>query len=110
MACVVIACCFKYFYGYAFCVITFLYLMKIKGVTRRVLEKLGDQSMNMWMIHTWLCYYLFHNFFYGLRYPLLIFAAVTVASYYIGVIINFIAKPIERQILTKAQVKAKPIL
>lgn len=84
--------------------------MNIQGITRKILVKLGDQSMNMWMIHTWLCYYLFKNFFYGLRYPLLIMAAVTIASYAIGLLIDKIAKPIESPLLTKAQIKEKPIL
>lgn len=108
--CVTATCAFKYFFFYAFCVISLLYLANIQGFARKALVKLGDQSMNMWMIHTWLCYYLFKNFFYGLSYPLLIMLAVTVASYVIGLIIDRIARPIERPLMTKAQIKEKPIL
>lgn len=96
MVCVITACSFKYFYPYAFCIITLVYLLKFRGLGRTILEQLGSQSMNMWMIHTWLCYYLFKEEFYSLRYPLLIMAAVTAASYALGLFIDKLSIPVLR--------------
>lgn len=101
---------FKYFFGYAFCIISLLYIAHIRGIVRKILCRLGDQSMNMWMIHTWLCYYLFHNFFYSFKYPIFIFSAVTIASYFIGGVVNILAKPIECKLMSKNEVNSKPIL
>lgn len=53
-----ISCVFKYNYFYAFGIITCLLFIKVPGWIKLVLARLGDQSMNMWMIHTWFCYYL----------------------------------------------------
>lgn len=96
---VVIACLFRHFYGYAFLFITFFYLACRPVWVDKILADLGGQSMNMWMIHTWLCYYLFHSFFYGLKYPMLIFVSVVIASYGIGKLVDFVAKPFEKILL-----------
>ena len=96
---VVIACLFRHIYVYAFLFITFFYLAYRPVWVDKILADLGGQSMNMWMIHTWLCYYLFHSFFYGLKYPMLIFVSVVMASYGIGKLVDFIAKPFEKILL-----------
>lgn len=38
-----------------------------------VLFFLGKKSTSLWFIHTFICYYLFHDYIYALKYPLLIF-------------------------------------
>lgn len=63
---------------------------------KSVLYALGEHSMTMWFIHTYLCYYLFHEFIYGLKYPLLIFAVLLMLSYFLSDIVNRICKPIIR--------------
>lgn len=107
---VLISCIFKYNYFYAFGIICCLLLMKIPGWLKTTLGKLGDQSMNMWMIHSWFCYYLFHDFIYSFSYPLLIFIVLTVISYICSLIINLVAAPLERLIMPLRQVFEKPIL
>lgn len=77
---------------------------------KKVLIKLGDNSMNMWMIHSWFCYYIFHDFIYSLKYPLLIFVVLVVISYVCSLAVNKIAQPIERLFMTKKQIEEKPIL
>lgn len=63
----------------------------------RILLELGCKSMPMWMIHTWLCYYLFRNYLYALRYPSLIFLALVILSYAIAVpVMNLSRKIIKR--------------
>jgi len=54
--------------------------------------------MVMWMTHTFLCYYLFKEFFYGFRYPLAIFAATVVASYLVSFPIMWAAKQVIKRL------------
>jgi hypothetical protein len=51
------------------------------------LANLGRHSMPMWMCHTFLSIYLFPNFIYGFRYPLLIFLVLTALSYAISIVV-----------------------
>ena len=44
-------------------------------------------GMPMWMCHTFLSIYLFPNFIYGFRYPLLIFVVLTALSYAISIVV-----------------------
>ena len=110
IALVIINCIFKYNFFYAFGIITCLLFIPMPRIVNVVLGKLGDQSMNMWMIHSWFCYYLCHNFIYSFKYPIVIFSVLTIISYYSSLIINVIAKPIESIFLSKMEIKAKPIL
>lgn len=51
---------------------------------------LGKHSMNMWLIHTFFCYYLFHDWIYSFKYPILIFIVLIVVSYLSSVVVNLI--------------------
>ena len=53
--------------------------------------ELGKKSMPMWMIHTWLAYYLFESQVYSLRHPLLIFIALTIASFLLSIPVMWLA-------------------
>jgi len=101
-----VSCVFKYNFFYAILLITLLVMSPLPKSVGGVLAKLGDQSMNMWMIHSWFCYNLFHDFIYSFSYPILIFVVLTVISYCCSLIINAICKPVESRILPKAEVKA----
>lgn len=100
IVCISISCIFKYNFFYAFMVITCLNLAYIPHWLKSLLTALGKQSMNMWMIHTWFCYYLFHSFIYSFSYPLLILAVLIIISYLSGLAIDAIAKPIERKVFS----------
>ncbi len=39
----------------------------------KTLTVLGKYSMPMWLTHSYFCFYLFHDFIYGFRYPLVIY-------------------------------------
>lgn len=110
IALVTISCVFKYNFFYAFGVISCLACAPMGAPVKRILCKLGDQSMNMWMVHSWFCYYLFKEFIYSFSYPLLIFAVLTVISYICSLMLNRLARPIESLLLTRAQIAAKPML
>lgn len=96
VALVILNCVFKYNFFYAFGVITCLSLIKMPCWIKKALCRIGDQSMNMWMIHTWLCYYLFKDFIYSFGYPALIFVVLTCISYVCSLIVNKVALPFER--------------
>lgn len=107
---VYINCVFAYNFFYAFGIITCLVFAPMPKVIKNILRGLGDNSMNMWMVHTWFCYYLFHNFIYSFKYPLLIFLILVIISYVSSLIINRAILPIERLLLTKKEIKEKPVL
>lgn len=88
---------------YAFTFIMLVNLIKMPRILSLGLQKLGKMSMNIWLIHTWFCYYLFHDFIYGFRYPLLIYAVLLAISLLTSLIIDRICAPIERLIKDNAQ-------
>ena len=55
----------------------------------RILETLGKKSMVMWMVHTFFSVYLFHDFIYGFKYPVIIYAVLICISYAVAVIIGY---------------------
>lgn len=77
---------FHTLYAFAF-IYLFLHASRW-GWLDKVLEQLGNKSMDMWMIHSWFCYYLFHDWIYGFRYPLLIFVVLVLVSYLCSLIIE----------------------
>lgn len=54
------------------------------------LVSLGKHSMNMWLIHTFFCYYLFHDWIYSFRYPFLIYIVLIMVSYLSSMIVNYV--------------------
>lgn len=65
------------------------------------LEKLGEQSTNMWLVHTFFCYYLFHDWIYGFKYPIVIYAVTVLVSYFTGYLIDKINHPVQRYVIGK---------
>ncbi len=57
---------------------------------------IGKFSTSVWLIHTWFCYYLFHDFIYGFHYPILMLAVEFAVSIIWGYIILNIAKMVYR--------------
>lgn len=55
------------------------------------LSLLGKYSMNMWFIHTCICYYLFKDFIYGFKYPIIIYTVVVVLSLLCAMFVTRIA-------------------
>ena len=51
---------------------------------------MGKHSMNMWLIHSFFCYHIFHDWIYGFRYPLLIYGVLLLVSYLSSCVINLI--------------------
>jgi hypothetical protein len=70
---------------------------------RAILMELGRKSMPMWMIHTWLAYYLFQPQVYSLRYPLFIFLGLVTASYLISIPVMWVAGIINNKLLVPSK-------
>ena len=92
---VILRCCFDtsavhLFYLIAF-IALFLSISRWKFVDN-CLSVLGKYSMNMWFIHTCICYYLFNDFIYGLKFPIIIYVVVVVLSLFSAVVVTRIAK------------------
>ena len=83
-------------------VFAFIYLflnIKMPPLITDILKHIGCHSMNIWMIHSWICYYLWHDWIYSLKYPAVIYFTLLFLSYIVSVIVNAICKPIEKRII-----------
>lgn len=49
---------------------------------------MGKHSTNIWLVHTFFCYYYFHDFIYGLKYPVLIYIVTLGLSFIASLLIN----------------------
>lgn len=58
----------------------FYLMLHRAGWVKRVLCYFGHHSTYMWFTHSFFCYYLFHDYIYGLRYPALMFGALIVLA------------------------------
>lgn len=54
------------------------------------LAHMGKHSMNMWLIHSFFCYHIFHDWIYSFRYPMLIYGVLLVVSYLSSCVINLL--------------------
>lgn len=101
-------CCIKTGAFDAFYTLIFILLfncIKLPTIIAGTLERLGNNSMNMWMIHTYFSIYLFQNFIYGFKYPVIIFLVLVVISYLSSKVIDFIANPLTQQLYLKRAIK-----
>lgn len=88
------------FYVYAFIII--LLNLKRARIIDKSLAFLGQHSMNIWMINSWFCYYLFKDFIYGFKYPLVILLVLMAVSILTSMIVNVLCRPIEKLITQKS--------
>lgn len=77
---------------YAFIFIYCFLHMHINSYIASILHELGRRSMPMWMTHTFFSVYLFPDFIYGFKYPLLIFAVLVIVSYLTAIPIMYISQ------------------
>lgn len=74
--------------AYVFAFIVIAVCMKLPAVITRSLKLLGKYSMTMWMVHSYFYAYLFHDFIYSFKTPLLIFAVLAAVSLATSIIIQ----------------------
>ncbi len=96
---IIIRCMFTTGILHTFYVFAFIFLfLKAKRLQHidKALYFLGAHSMNIWMIHSWFNKYLFHDFMYEFKYPILIFIVLLSISLLCSFIINAICAPIKK--------------
>ena len=71
--------------------VLFFPIIDIPKWVNRILSYMGKHSTNLWLIHTWLCYYLFKDFIYSFRFPILIFLVTAILSLLISRIVDMIS-------------------
>lgn len=71
---IVFACCFC--------------MLKKNSLVENFLKLMGEHSTNIWLVHTFFCYYYFHDFIYGLKYPVLIYSVTLGFSFISSIILN----------------------
>ena len=84
---------------YAFIIIFCISHLQLHKFFHNVFYKLGLNSMPMWMTHTFFAIYLFQNFIYGFKYPLLIWLVLIALSYLVSIPILKIGNRINTHIL-----------
>jgi len=64
-------------------------ICRISNRQMKPLAFLGKHSMNMYLVHTFICGYFFSDFIYGFKYPILIFSALLGTSLLFSVVLEF---------------------
>lgn len=70
---------------YAFIIIFCISHLQLHRLFHNIFYKLGRHSMPMWMTHTFFAVYLFQDFIYGFKYPLLIWLILITISYLVSI-------------------------
>ena len=60
------------------------------------LMEFGKRSTSMWFIHTYFCYYLFHDEIYAFKYPIIIYFVLISISYAMAVVIDYLVKVVNK--------------
>jgi peptidoglycan/LPS O-acetylase OafA/YrhL len=85
---------FQSFYAIIF--ILFFILMDRPKWLNAFLKIMGRRSTSLWLVHTFFCYYLFRNFIYGFKYPILIYSVLLACSYITAMIIDLINTNVQK--------------
>lgn len=64
--------------------------LHLPAFLQKILCYMSGHSTNMWLVHTFFAYYYFHDFIYGLHYPLFIYAVLIVLSLISSYVIRFL--------------------
>ena len=67
-------------------------LLNLNNKVKGVLMYLGKHSMNMWLIHGWICFYLFTEIVCVAKYPIGIFIVTLVWSLLLSIVVEFVYK------------------
>lgn len=104
IALVAFRCCFVTGAFHTLYVAAFI-LLFVKAPRPKVLDtflmEMGRRSTSMWFVHSYFCYYLFHDWIYGFRYPLLIFIILLACSYVSAVVIDWINGRVQKVALKR---------
>lgn len=91
IALVAFRCCFETRAFHTLYAAAFIFLF-VNAPRPKILDsflmEMGRRSTSMWFVHTYFCYYFFHDWIYGFRYPLLIFFILLACSYSCAIVID----------------------
>ena len=79
---------------YAFVFILLFLKLPLHSYINKGLYELGRHSMPIWLTHTFFCVYLFPDFIYGFKYPIVIFLALVIITYLTAIPIMYISQSI----------------
>ena len=65
----------------------------------KILMDLGKRSTSIWFVHTYFCYYLFQNFIYSFKYPIVIFLVLVAISWTCAIVIDKINYVIQKLLI-----------
>ena len=82
---------------YTFLLVFIFLNMKRIGWVEGILRALGKKSMVMWMVHTYFSIYLFHDFIYSFKYPILIYFVLIIISYCVSLLLGMFVSFIYRR-------------
>lgn len=80
-----------------FYAIAFVFLFnktKVPNALNKVLHKLGECSLEMWFIHGWLISVYLHDHLFNLRYPVVVYLALVVATFALSYVYHTMKKRI----------------
>lgn len=109
LLCFLVALVIARYFVFSGAVISFYWaavVIVILQLTRRsrrvgsVLAFFGKHNLNMWMIHAWICWYLFRPQVYGIGNFMLIYMVVVGISLMLSLLFNVVVQPIEKRIFT----------
>jgi hypothetical protein len=75
-----------------FIVLAVVSLCRITKFRFASMQFIGKHSMNMYLTHTFIFGYFFHDFIYGFKYPILIFLVLFAASLLLSICIEFVKR------------------
>ncbi len=64
--------------------------IKVPQLIGKTLHWFGIHSLNIWLIHIWICMIILKDFIYQLQYPILIFAATLTISSILSILFSLI--------------------
>lgn len=65
----------------------------------KILMELGKRSTSIWLIHTYFCYYLFQNFIYSFKYPIIIITVLMAISWGCAIVIDKLNSIIQKLLM-----------
>jgi hypothetical protein len=78
----------KILYGPIFAALFILIVLQFKNINsgvKEVFHFFGKYSMPMWLIHSYFCYHLFHDFIYGFQYPIAIYGVLLIVTMLVAI-------------------------
>ena len=86
---------------YAIAFVLLFSMVTVGASPGKTLTFLGKHSMNIWLIHTWICVRLFHEFVFDLHYPVLMYMFVLLCSIIVSLFVDSIYGVLDKIVLCR---------